>query len=448
MMRMRISVDSIRTGAVAVRGAVLALSFTTPAVIALNAQAEISFHSGIAYPVGDRPLGLATGDFNNDGWIDLVITTRDDDGATVLMNTADGSGTFSFGPVLATGPEPRTPGVGDLNGDGLDDIVTPHWETNATTLGVFLGVGDMQFAPMTLETVGARPRTAVTGDFDGDGIIDVAAANLRDDNVSVLLNLGDAVFAPHEIYGFQHSTGSVATGDIDLDGDLDLVATSRLQNTAWLLRNQGDGTFIMDGTFPTGFGPKHEALADIDGDGDLDIVTADGNAPSVTVLANDGAGNFVTLHTLPAFGGPHAVAAEDFDGDGDCDIMCAALGVGVLIFEQLDDASFADARAIANSGGADFLGAADFNGDGRADLAVANQSDDLTLIYINRSTLATCPADFDLDGIVGITDLITVLSNWDVCQGCPADLDDSGVVDFGDLIEILLAWGDCPMTQG
>ncbi len=419
------------------------LSLAAGLTLLSSAQGEMAFAPAVTYAVGDRPLGLVMGDLNGDGWNDVVVTNRDANTATVFLNVADGTGALIQTDLLTTGLQPRSPALGDFDGDGDLDLVTPHWEPGSTTVGVHLNLGSGQFGPRVDLTVGSRPRTAATADFDGDGDTDIAVANSGSGNISILLNEGDGSFASHIMYGSHTNTGSISVGNIDNDGDLDLVATSRQTDVVWVSRNDGSGVFTTVGVYTVGSVPRDETLADLDGDGDLDIVVADGSSASLTVLLNDGTGLYTVVATLPAPGAPHAVVSNDFDGDGDVDVATTALSNRLHIFENDGAAGFGDAQTFNEGVGVSFLTEGDLDGDGRADLVIADQSVDTIIVLLNRSSPPVCIADLDNDNLVGLSDLLVVLSSWGTCPGCLGDLDGDGEVGFNDLLLLLAAWGAC-----
>src|SRR5262249_37173934 len=144
-----------------------------------------------------------------------------------------------------------------------------------------LGNGDGSFRPRTDRTVGADARAVVVGDFNGDGRLDVAAAEQLSHSVSVLLGNGDGTFAPPRAFaasGQDFSPVSMAVGDVNGDGRADLVINSTggldsvIAQLGVVLGN-GDGTFrapILEGPGTTG-GDGDVALADFNNDGRLDV---------------------------------------------------------------------------------------------------------------------------------------------------------------------------------
>ena len=97
-----------------------------------------------------------------------------------------------LGENFAAGDQPFSVTTGDFNGDGITDLATAN--RTSDDVSVLLGLGDGTFATQQVFTAGDA-RSVTTGDFNGDGITDLATANYFDHDVSVLLGLGDGNFA-------------------------------------------------------------------------------------------------------------------------------------------------------------------------------------------------------------------------------------------------------------
>ena len=144
----------------------------------------------ITYAVGSGPRTLALADFNGDGFLDLAVTNFNDNTVTILLGNSDKSGNFQVqGPAPATGANPAGIAVGDFNGDGLADLAVTNFGAN--TLSVLLGKGDGTFQPQVAFTanIGASPYPVAVGDFNGDGIPDLAVANYGALSASIMLGV-------------------------------------------------------------------------------------------------------------------------------------------------------------------------------------------------------------------------------------------------------------------
>src|SRR5206468_3556612 len=153
-------------------------------------------------------------------------------------------------------------------------------------VSVLLGRGDGTFRPGTSLAVGANPFYLVAGDFDGDGGVDLAAADYTSRDVLVVLGRGDgsfpavstAVSAGQPLVG---RTGSLVDDDFDDDGNLVLVVTLRFTaesasgKAVVVLRGDGGGGIGEGLSIPAGREPGPLVAGDFDGDGHLDLATGD-----------------------------------------------------------------------------------------------------------------------------------------------------------------------------
>lgn len=148
-----------------------------------------SFQPAPGSPVAvlGRPWNMAVGDWNADGYLDLACPGDDTDDATLLLG--DGAGGFAEAPSgpVPVGTAPYGIATGNFNGDGVLDLVVANLLEG--TLSIRLGDGDGNFRPSPVPeiAVGSMPYATVVGDFDEDGISDIAVANQGDDTVTVLL---------------------------------------------------------------------------------------------------------------------------------------------------------------------------------------------------------------------------------------------------------------------
>ena len=329
---------------------------------------------------------IATGDFNSDGVPDLVVGTSTVTGGasppgylTILLGNGDGTFTATAANP-ATGIDPFFIATGDFNGDGNLDLAVANAASNTVT--ILLGNGDGSFTPTsaTLPT-GSDPVSIAVGDFNADGILDLAVANATGDNVTVLLGKGDGTFAPTSaspVTGI--NPDSIAVGDFNGDGIPDLATANVNSNSVTILLGNGDGSFTPAAETPaTGSGPNAITVADFNGDGIADIATTNlgptDTDGSITVLLGKGDGTFAPTSTSPVTGiTPDAIAVGDFNGDGVPDLVAAnGFSNTVTVLLGVGDGTFTPVAAspTTNVDPAGFA-VADFNGDGHSDLAVGN----------------------------------------------------------------------------
>jgi hypothetical protein len=331
----------------------------------------------------------ATGDFNEDGNVDLVATNP---GAlSVVLGKNDGSFTPpvryavqdpSFGPDVV---------VADLNHDSHLDLIAVNQNVNGNgSISVLLGKGDGTFQPAVNYSVGVASVSVSVGDFNGDGNLDLIVADrggILPGDAELLLGNGDGTFQPAKIAGNFSSAWGVV-GDFNGDGKLDFAGVTALGITVIL--GNGDGTFqapIMSSSIGEAV---FAAAADLNGDGKLDLVTANGLSNTVSVALGNGDGTFQTPTTYNPGANPTGVAVADFNGDGKLDIAVADGGSGggtgaFTILRGKGDGTFTITPSQSIGCNPVSVALTDFNGDGKPDLAVFNVQSTEATILLNTS---------------------------------------------------------------
>ena len=286
-----------------------------------NGDGTFQIQKSTNISTGQLPDSLAIGDFNGDGKLDITVTVSlpQVGQRAVAVLLGNGDGTFQAPVNYAVGSGAQFAAVADFNSDGKLDIAVA--DSNANAISVLLGKGDGTFQPAANSSVGPPATVQVgpisVGDFNHDGRLDIVMTNRSSSNFLVFLGNGNGSFAAPLMTGVSLSVPfSVAVGDFDGDGLPDVAALG--DGGLFVFLGRGDGTFQQSAGFV--LGPEHSVaavIADLNGDGKVDLAVPDGVSDRVVAFGN-GDGTFPELARIiptPPSGALFALTA-DINGDG------------------------------------------------------------------------------------------------------------------------------------
>ena len=333
--------------------------------------AGISFYPPANTTLLGGPSAMVTGDFNNDGKLDLAIDINN-----LKMYLGNGDGTFSELGRSVASPNSSAMASGDFNGDGNLDLALARGDEVIILLGT--GAGTFTGGQGTSYLVGEGAAGVAVGDFNHDGKQDLVVANSETNDVSVLFGNGDGTFQTKVDYRVGTTPVSVAVADFNGDGQEDIAAVNSNgggQGSVSILLNRGDGVFKRAVNYSVDSNPDWIAVADFNGDGIEDLAVANYGSDDVSVLLGNGDGTFQPAVNYSVGEYPMVVVARDFNDDGKPDLATVNEGAGtVSTLLGNGDGTFQPAVDFSTGDEPTTLVAGDFNGDGYADLATGDRT--------------------------------------------------------------------------
>ena len=364
-------------------------------------QSSLFTHApGSPISLASGPGNVVVGDMNNDGNLDLVMSSERERGIVILPGKGDGQ----FAAPLSRTITPDSPGdmaLGDLNSDAnLDLAITSH-----DSYGVMLlrgdGKGSLAIAPNSpmVMKVGQHPHThgLAVADMNGDNRLDLISCNNADNDISIALGDGRGNFtrATQSPFPVGPSPYPFAVGDVNNDERLDIVATASatgpqrrqqlsLSRALTLLLSDGKGGFRPSQLAIRTGEPWFAAIGDFNNDRKPDIVATHHELNAMTVMIGDGRGGFVEARQSP-FEFQHAffqVALADANRDGNVDIFAAGGDrIGVILGDGRGGFT-AVMEPVAR--GAYRVAIADVNKDRRIDVVTTSAQSNSVSVLLGR----------------------------------------------------------------
>ena len=390
---------------------------------------NLSIDTAIKIPTNtDLPVDIAAADFDNDGKTDVVVAGGYFGNITNIVSiyrNVSNSRYIQFAPaqnitVGIQGYSGYKVTTADMNADGKTDLVVLNSGENLASIFLNTSVGNnIQFAPK-IDVVtgspngpeGTNPTKLAIGDFDRDGLPDMAWANFGLDNwckITYAKNTGangSVSFGTGQNYPVVDADG-VYAADLNNDRKADLAVSIYVNgsfmkqiNTFKNISQLGTVDFQQNNSIgaENSLRTSDIAFADLDKDGKTDMVSINGNYNSISIFKNISSNNgnveftdppqIITINSGYRL---NTIAITDADGDGKLDMAITEINVSgtdsLYLYKNISTPGnilFATRVAYIGLKNPEKIIAADFNNDGRPDFAVISQADTSIKIYTNR----------------------------------------------------------------
>jgi hypothetical protein len=346
-----------------------------------HAKDVLTFDGPLSIPNVPRPVTVHSGDFNNDGKIDLVVANST---ATVLVLFQNPSNRLEWQPIpLRVGSSSAFARAGDFDNDGFDDLIVAD---GASTAFFVRSMGDGTFAKPQAMVQSRGPRWVTVGDWNSDGNLDAATSNLNTSTVSIVVGDGTGHFTQTQAppSGREHTLEAL---DYDGDGLTDLALGQGLPGIQ-LHKGQGDGKFVFRGNI----GPnivgcvEYIATGDFNNDGKSDVATTciDDSFAYIAISNSTNTVNYKQVLKDPFATGTESSAVGDLNGDKTVDAAFVSAGSTALrVYLSKGDGTFQPKVEFGPTGTSpNFLIIRDLDGDGRSDVISSdNGSSTLTVFF-------------------------------------------------------------------
>lgn len=359
-----------------------------------SAKAQITFQPATSYyGAGTNTSDLASGDFNGDGFKDIVISNVFGSTHGTFLGSSIGTFTNSFNSA-AISYQPYNIAVADFdNNTKLDVAFTDNYNTARTAGGT--GIGTFTVIPTSAFATGANLFDMIAADFNNDGRPDLATANNNGANITVALCSITGTFGVSTNFAVGSFPYSLTSGDFNNDGNKDIAVAkgTPITGSVSVLFGNGAGSFGAPVDYIAGFKPRSVKAADFNGDGNLDLAIANYDSNNISILLGSTTGTFATAVNYNVISNPTSLVCEDIDGDTKIDLAVTNSNIVSVLKGNGLGTFIGGVNFTIPGGNALRLIAGNFNNDTKIDLAVSQYNG--MAVFLNTSV---CTASISVIG--------------------------------------------------
>ncbi|MBC7946535.1 MAG: VCBS repeat-containing protein [Chitinophagaceae bacterium] len=381
-------------------------SSSTPFVVTFTSDsttlAANSFTVAANFTTGSYPTNVAIADLNADGLADMITANAQANSISIFKNTGS-FGAISFDAKLdfATGTDPKRIAIGDLDGDGKQDLVVTNFNAgNASSVSVFrnTSVGaNISLAPKMDFTTGMGSLGLSLADMNSDGKLDMIVSSGNSGYFSFFNNTtsiaGNISFAPQQNFSMLFHPDNITVADLDKDGKPDIITSNFSANTISIFRNIGSGGSLSLATrtdYAANLSPSWITSGDFDGDGKTDIALSNYSSNNTSLYRNISTPGSIMLEPKQDFPlAPTNIAVADLNGDGKLDLsggrgLNGMVGIMENKYTGAGAFSFGNAIDITAGNFDTFIAVGDLDGDGKPELVAVNTLQNNVVVLSNR----------------------------------------------------------------
>ncbi|MCH2149306.1 MAG: FG-GAP-like repeat-containing protein, partial [Phycisphaerales bacterium] len=408
-----------------------------------------------------------------DGYADIALTIDGTPGSLYLF-VNDGEGGVSLQTTYPTGNGPTALTAGDMNNDGIDDIIVTNGLDDTVQYWLNPDADATTLAPEAPVNTGSMPMDLIAFDIDSDlddDIVVTCAGNGSPDPVTgeyygivqFFESDGSRALSSKQDLTVNKRPGGISPGDVDKPGDKqdDILISLLAGNQVARLQNPGDDSdWTIGQLIDVGVNPNKIEPLRVGGSIGTVFLVGNEGSDSMSVLSADTTGSLEVIASIDLESTPIGMTTVDMDGDSDRDLAMLVSdpdGNDIRIYrndtDPLGDGGILLAldEVLLDNGAPILIANGDTDNDGNDDLVSITGSgpgrrSGIETLSVRRSgeIETTCTGDIDGNNQVNVIDLLALIGAWGPCDSCSEDLDENGQVNVMDLLALIAAWGACP----